>query len=99
MCVQTQRSSEEAFRFFGRNLRFLEEAFQFAVGAAPQTHFGKVFRMSASFFLTRTVRTTMLSSGVYVTEFKYIQVMSESVESALQLVDSDVTQQTRFFIW
>ena len=41
------------------------------------------------------VSTTMLSSGVYVTEFKYIQVMSESVASALQLVDSDVTQQIR----
>jgi len=48
MCVQTQRSSEEAFWF-------AEEAFQFAAGAAPQTQFGKAFRMSASFFWTRTV--------------------------------------------
>ena len=62
MCVQTQRSSEEAFQFFGRNLRFLEEAFrfveeafQFAAGAAPQTQFGKAFQMSASYFLMRTV--------------------------------------------
>jgi len=62
MCVQTQCFSEEAFRFFGRNLRFpeeafrfAEEAFQFAAGAAPQTYFEKVFRMSASFFLTRTI--------------------------------------------
>ena len=57
MCVQTQRSSEEAFQFFGRNLRFpegafrfAEEVFQFAAGAAPQTQFWKAFQMSASFF-------------------------------------------------
>jgi len=36
-------SSEETFWFS-------EEAFQFAVQAAPQTHFRKMFRMSASFF-------------------------------------------------
>ena len=42
---------------------------------------------------SESISTTMLSSGVFVTEFKYIQVMSESVVSALQLVDSNVTQQ------
>ena len=58
MCVRTQHSSEEAFRFFGRKLQFseeafqfAEEAFQFAAWAALQTHFGKAFQMSASFFL------------------------------------------------
>jgi len=64
MCVQTLLSSEEAFRFFKKNLRFPEEAFQFEVGAAPQTHFGKAFRMSASFFLMRTVRSTFGSCGL-----------------------------------
>ena len=66
MCVRTQRSSEEAFRFFGRNLRFseeafrfAEEAFQFAARAAPQTHFGKAFlNISVIFFDTYRMSLT-----------------------------------------
>jgi len=42
MCVQTQRSSEEAFVF--------SEVFRFVAQAAPQTHFGKTFWILASFF-------------------------------------------------
>jgi len=50
MCVRAQRSSEEAFRFFGRNLPILRRSFLICGAAAPQTHFGKTFKMSASFF-------------------------------------------------
>ena len=53
MCVQTQRSSEEAFHFFGRNLTVLGRSLRICGRilpicgvAVPRMHFGKTFRMS-----------------------------------------------------
>ena len=55
MCVRTQRSSEEAFRFFGKNFSILGRSLPVCGGVAPQTHFGKAFRIAASILKTRTV--------------------------------------------
>ena len=50
VCIWTQHSSEEALWFLKEAYRFAAEAVRFSVQAAPQTHFGKTFRMLASFF-------------------------------------------------
>ena len=62
MCVQTSRSSEEAFRFFGKNflnlgrsLPIFGRSLPVCCGVVPQTHFGKVFRIAASIFKTCTI--------------------------------------------
>jgi len=62
MCVRTQRSSEEAFRFFGKNYAILGRSLPIfgrslpvCGGVAPQTHFRKTFRIAASILKTRTV--------------------------------------------
>ena len=62
MCVWTQRSSEEAFRFFGKNFPILGRSLPIfgrslpvCGGVSPQTHFGKAFRIAASILKTHTV--------------------------------------------
>jgi len=64
MCVRTQHSSEEAFRFSGKNFPILGRSLLIfgrslpvCGGVAPQTYFGKVFRIAASILKTRTVCT------------------------------------------
>jgi len=62
MCVRTQRSSGEAFRFFGKNfptlgrsLPIFRRSLPVCGGVAPQMHFGKAFRIVASILKTRIV--------------------------------------------
>jgi len=52
MCVQTQRSSEEAFHFFGRNLPILRKSLLNCSRAALPTHFRKTVQMLALFVLS-----------------------------------------------
>jgi len=55
MCVRTQRSSEEAFWFFGKNFPILGRSLLVCGGVALQTHFGKAFRIAASILKMRTI--------------------------------------------
>jgi len=55
MCVRTQHSSEEAFRFFGKNFPILGRSLPVCSGVVPQTHFGKAFQTAASILKMRTV--------------------------------------------
>ena len=62
LCVRTQRSSKEAFRFFGKNFPILGRSLPIfgrslpvCGGVAPQTHFRKAFRIAASILKTCTV--------------------------------------------
>ena len=48
-------ATEEAFRFSGKNFPNLGRSLPLCGGDAPQTHFGKTFRSSASILKTRTV--------------------------------------------
>jgi len=56
------RFSEEAFRFFGKNFPILGRSLPIfgrslpvSDGVAPQTHFGKAFRIAASILKMRTI--------------------------------------------
>ena len=53
--LRKKLSASKKPSILGRSLPICGRAFRFAVRAAPQTHFGKAFQMSASFFLMRTV--------------------------------------------
>ena len=60
--VRSQRSSEEAFHVFGRNLTILGRSLSICRRSLPfcgknalQTHFGKLFRIAASILKTRTI--------------------------------------------
>ena len=55
MCVRTQRSSEEAFRFFRKSFPILGRSLPGCGRVAPQTHFGKAFRIAASILKMRTL--------------------------------------------
>ena len=55
MCARTQRSSEEAFHVFERNLTILRRSLPICGRDVPQMHFGKVFQIAASILKTSTV--------------------------------------------
>ena len=55
MYMYSQRSSEEAFRVFGRNHLILIRSLLVCGEAAPQTNVGKAFRILTSILKTRTI--------------------------------------------